>query len=381
MDSFRTMFLAGALALAGCGNTEADVGNFTEADDQVGEALSGPGSAATDARVPELGTDLRVLSQAKLTMAQGLAVAAQQGPVIEAKYELDHDGKLSLSLYPLGKGFAVDAERNVFRELAGDPTTQAFQGSLSVFDDFEHLTRSARDLTLMQLSTRTLASAVQQASAYGTVYWAIPTLRNGRAGYGLYTWNGTRKQYHFYDGRGSRELTWYLQELGTGPGSAATDERVPEMGSDLSILRRSKISMSRAIAQIERNNGPVIEAKFELDHAGKLSLSVYPVGKGVDIDAERNTFFEAAGDPTTATWSPELSEFAVPDAEHLTRSARDLTLVQTSSLTLSETVEWVEDAFPGGIVYWAIPTLRGTRAGYGVYLYGTDGKSHYFFIS
>ena len=33
------------------------------------------------------------------------------------------------------------------------------------------------------------------------------------------------------------------------------------------------------------------------------------------------------------------------------------------------------------MVYWAIPTIRDTRAGYGVYVLGTDGKPHYFFIS
>src|SRR5438046_1986384 len=106
-------------------------------------------------------------------MAQGLAIAAQKGAVIEAKFELDHDGKLSLSTYPLGKAFSVDAERNVFRELAGDPTKTTFSGTMEVFSDREHLLRSARDLTLMQLSTRTLATAVSMASSEGKVFWAI----------------------------------------------------------------------------------------------------------------------------------------------------------------------------------------------------------------
>ena len=39
------------------------------------------------------------------------------------------------------------------------------------------------------------------------------------------------------------------------------------------------------------------------------------------------------------------------------------------------------NAMPGAFVYWAIPTIRDTRAGYGVYLLGKDGKSHYLFIS
>jgi hypothetical protein len=36
---------------------------------------------------------------------------------------------------------------------------------------------------------------------------------------------------------------------------------------------------------------------------------------------------------------------------------------------------------PDGFVYWAIPTIRDTRAGYGVYTLGADGQPHYFFVS
>src|SRR5205823_6560151 len=163
--------------------------------------------------------------------------------------------------------------------------------------------------TLMQLSTRTLSSVVSQATTHGQVFWAIPTIRGGRAGFGVYTYNSTGKHYYFYDGHGSHQLTWYLEDLGTGPGSDATDQRTPELGADLSVLNSSKISMSQGIAQIEAANGPVIEAKFELGDDGKLSLSVYPAGKGLGMDAERNTFFEASGDPTASVWKPSLSEF------------------------------------------------------------------------
>jgi len=139
--------------------------------------------------------------------------------------------------------------------------------------------------------------------------------------------------------------------------------------------------MSQALAQLEPKHGPAIEAKFEIGDDKKLSLSIYPTGKGIGVDAERNTFFEAAGDPTQASFNPDVSEFKVPDAEHLTRSARDLTLVQTASLTLREAVSAAQKMVPGGIVYWAIPTIRNVRSGYGVYVYGADKKSHYFFVS
>jgi len=71
----------------------------------------------------------------------------------------------------------------------------------------------------------------------------------------------------------------------------------------------------------------------------------------------------------------------MPDFEHVSRAARDLTLVQTASLTLRQAVDAVNQKVPGGFVYWAIPTIRDTRAGYGVYTLGADNKAHYFFVS
>jgi hypothetical protein len=277
----------------------------------------------------------------------------------------------------------MDAERNVFKELSGNPTATPFNGNLETFSDFEHLTRSSRDLTLVQLSKLSLANAVKIGSDDGPVYWAIPTIRHGRAGYGVYSLRHNKTpHYRFIDGGGSHRHTyWDPEDLGDGPGAGATDARFPELGKDLSILKQSKISMADALDQVEEKYGDLIEAKFELGDDGKLSLSIYPVGKGLGTDAERNTFFEAAGDPTGEKFSPSISQFDVPDFEHVTRSARDLTLVQCASLSLREAVEVAEWAMPDGFVFWAIPTIRDTRAGYGVYVYGEDGKAHYFFIS
>src|SRR4051794_16142856 len=64
---------------------------------------SGPGVFATDKRTPELGNDLGVLAQSKVSMAEGIKEAEKTGPVIEAKFELDDNKQLSLSLYPAGE--------------------------------------------------------------------------------------------------------------------------------------------------------------------------------------------------------------------------------------------------------------------------------------
>ncbi len=346
---------------------------------------SGPGHSATDAHVPELGNDVTIVNQSQISLAAGVAkVTAENGPVIEAKFELGDDGKLSLSVYPAQKGLAMDSERNVFQELSGDPTATPFAGSLATFDDQEHVLRSSRDLTLVQLSHIGVADAIAKASNLGNVFWTIPTIKNKRAGYGVYalTSHG-KKVYRFIDGQGSDESTTddCLHEIGSGPGDAATDARGPELGDDLTIVRQSKVTMAAALAQLEAQNGPAIEAKFELGDDGKLSLSVYPVGKSIDTDAERNTFFELSGDPTASAFTPGKEEFKMPDFEHVSRAARDLTLVQTASLTLRQAVDAVNDKMPDGFVFWAIPTIRDTRAGFGVYTLGADNKAHYFFVS
>ena len=92
-------------------------------------------------------------------------------------------------------------------------------------------------------------------------------------------------------------------------------------------------------------------------------------------------FAEASGDPTVSPFKGSLSEFTVPDVEHLTRSARDLTLVQTASLSLRDAVSMAEEEIPGGFVFWAIPTIRETRSGYGVYVLDAGKHVHYLFIS
>jgi hypothetical protein len=382
--SIATLVLA-SLSAAACGGAASD--DAASSGDQA--LSSGPGRSATDARTPELGNDLSIVNQSQISLADGVAqVTAANGPVVEAKFELADDGKsLSLSIYPVKNGLDKDSERNVFQELSGDPTKTPFAGDLATFDDDEHVLRSSRDLTLVQLSRIGVADAISRAGWMGKVFWTIPTLHNKRAGYGVYALNARGQQvYKFIDGQGSDESTtdciFGLEEIGPGPGVGATDARTPELGNDLTLVRQSKVSMADALARMEAANGPAIEAKFELADDGKsLSLSIYPVGKGLAMDAERNTFFELSGDPTAATYTPDKSQFKMPDFEHVSRSARDLTLVQAAGLSLRDAVDAVNAAMPDGLVYWVIPTIRDTRAGYGVYTLGKDNKAHYFFVS
>jgi hypothetical protein len=339
---------------------------------------------ATDDRAPELKSPTDVLAS-KITMADALAQAAQTGPVIEAKFEPDDSGNLSLSTYPVGKPLAVYPTDNILQELSGDPTVTPWTPGLEQFHDFEHLATSTRDLTLRQLSSVSIADAVNDVAEDGAiVYWAVPTIQEGRAGYGVWAlYDATKKHpygaYTFVDGGGSARRQTLA--LGTGPGSGATDPRAPELAGDPTIVRTSTIKMSDAIRQLQAKYPAAVEAKFEIGDDSKLSLSIYTTGSAATLDAKRNTFFELAGDPTTGAYSPDESKFDVPDEEHVTKAARDLTLIQSQTMPLLGAVEKAESLISGGIVYWAIPTIRGTRAGYGVYILAPDGTSHYYFLS
>jgi hypothetical protein len=277
----------------------------------------------------------------------------------------------------------MDAERNAFHEASGDPTVNPWSYGVDTFTagDREHLTRSARDLTIRQLSQVSPLDVALDVD--GFVYWSIPTLQFGRAGYGIYSMNSfdCESSYTFADGLGSDDDNyWAPADLGSGPGTGATDGRGIELGSDVTIVRQSKITMADALKQVEAANGPAIEAKFELaDDGVSLSLSIYPLAD-LKIDPEHAAFAEASGDPTVSPWAPGLETFGDDDVEHLTRSSRDLTLVQTAGLTLADAVDSAQAQMPDGFVFWAIPTIRDTRAGYGVYVLATDNTVHYFFI-
>ena len=333
---------------------------------------------ATDARTPELASPSDALAS-KISMADAAAqVETATGTLIEAKFEPDDSGHLSLSLYPLGKDVSVDPTNNLFQEASGDPTATPFAPGLEVFHDFEHLARSTRDLTLVQLSNLSVRDAIDRASYLGFVYWAIPTEQSGRAGYGVYAIDdeGT-SHYAFIDGQGSR---WrQVTDMGAGPRNP-TDDRIVELGADVTIVRNSQISMLDAIDQLEPQYGKIVEAKFELGDDGHLSLSLYPA-KDFHVDAERTELGELSGDPTAATFAPSYAKFDVPDEEHVTKASRDLSLVQAAGMNLRSAVAKVQARFPGGFVYWAIPTRQGTRAGYGIYVLDRNNHSHYLFVS
>lgn len=122
---------------------------------------------------------LKSLPKAKVTLAQGIQQAATGSAVaISAKFEMDHSGQLALSVYIAEKGLDKDAEHNVLKELIGSPESASWAPETEVFKDVAHMARSAEQLTLMRLSSKTLADIVKMAEKSGTVFSIKPQIEN-----------------------------------------------------------------------------------------------------------------------------------------------------------------------------------------------------------
>src|SRR5881296_1175876 len=80
-----------------------------------------PQPAVSQEKENEYGPLLKVLSNSKHSLADGIRQATKSTEVpISAKFELDDNGKLSLSVYTAEKGLTTDAEHNILKELSGN---------------------------------------------------------------------------------------------------------------------------------------------------------------------------------------------------------------------------------------------------------------------
>ena len=126
---------------------------------------------------------LKSLSQSKHSLVDGIhQVSSSSEVAISAKFEVE-DGKLSLSVYTAEKGLGVEAEHNVLKEFAGDPASESWKPEIEVFKDVEHVSRASEQLTLMAISSVSLADIVRKAAKDqpGTVYSITPSLRDRKA--------------------------------------------------------------------------------------------------------------------------------------------------------------------------------------------------------
>ena len=126
---------------------------------------------------------LKVLGNAKVSLADGVRQVSKGGEAaISAKFELDDNKKLSLSVYTAEKGLGEDPEHNVLKEYSGSPEQTPWAPEAEVFKDLEHVSRASGHLTLMALTKRSLADFITMAQKQhkGTVFSAIPEVQNHR---------------------------------------------------------------------------------------------------------------------------------------------------------------------------------------------------------
>jgi len=135
-------------------------------------------------------------------------------------------------------------------------------------------------------------------------------------------------------------------------------------------LKAAKHSLLQSIQQAQKESGPVISAKFEVED-GKLLLSVYTAKAGIEKDAEHNTLMELNGEATKPKWEPKTEVFA--DKAHLARSAEQLTLLQLTTLSLEDATKRAI-ALKKGTVYSVIPVVKDGKTIFDVAVAGADGK-------
>jgi hypothetical protein len=126
---------------------------------------------------------LQALNSSKVSLAEGVQQLTKGGEAaISAKYELDDNKKLSLSVYTAEKGLAPDPEHNVLKEFSGSPEKAPWAPEAEVFKDIPHVSRASGQLTLMALANHSLADfiAMAQKQHKGRVFSANPEIQNHR---------------------------------------------------------------------------------------------------------------------------------------------------------------------------------------------------------
>ncbi len=105
----------------------------------------------------------KMLKDSKVSLSDGIAFAEKSsGSVTSAKFEIDK-GKLVLSIYTIPEGLGVEPEKATLTELVGDATEGTAGLKTHVFEDKEHIARSAVHMTLFQLSTMNLKQVIELA--------------------------------------------------------------------------------------------------------------------------------------------------------------------------------------------------------------------------
>lgn len=145
---------------------------------------------------------LQALPKSKLTLAEGLRQSTKGAEVpISAKFELDDNKQLSLSVYTAEKGLAVDTEHNVLKELAGSPEQTPWTPKAEVFKDIPHVARASGHLTITALAKHSLADIIARAQKEhtGMVFSIVPVVHDGKPVYEVLVADKGKVYEYLYD--------------------------------------------------------------------------------------------------------------------------------------------------------------------------------------
>ncbi|PYT12825.1 MAG: hypothetical protein DMF51_12265 [Acidobacteria bacterium] len=116
---------------------------------------------------------VKTLSQAKVSLSQGLQASAQEGTPISAKFEVE-DGKLQLSVYTM--------KADKLSEVSVDPISGKVV-NVEAITEGEDLAAAKAQSDALKKAKRSLSAALQEALKANKGYQAvsvIPSLKDGR---------------------------------------------------------------------------------------------------------------------------------------------------------------------------------------------------------
>jgi hypothetical protein len=370
MSASRALYFAAAVCTLALGCSRQDDRRESACDLRTESAV-----VATDGSALDL-PDLCLVLRSRIALSDAVSLAeGDEGDAVEAKFQLDASGQLALGVTIGDTSHTHTPPRISFHEVSGDPTLPHWEPAKSAaFSDAARVRRGVRDLVVRDLSQFDLLTAIRSVEYARTVFWAVPRLEEGRAGYGLFSLLDDRTpEYRFFDGLGGTAEGVEVLEGG------AFDPSVPDLPEPgESIAAHS--ALSEVIAFAESKSGSVTEAMFQT-FGGKLRVIVRLVAD-VRLDAEQNAFTTASGDGAAPPSKLSFEPVAEADYDEVYRSARALTLVQASGLTLRQAIDAARAKLPSGLVYVAAPTIRALRAGYEIRMWDAQSdQRHVFFVS
>ena len=152
---------------------------------------------------------LQALPNSKLTLADGLKQSTKGTEVpISAKFELNDNKQLALSVYTAEKGLAVDSEHNVLKELAGSPEKTPWTPETEVFKDLPHVARASQHLTVTAVAKHSLVEIVTRAQKEhpGTVFSVTPGTHGQTAVFAVLVANEGKVSEYMYDAMSGRSV-------------------------------------------------------------------------------------------------------------------------------------------------------------------------------